>query len=74
MFIGSHAIDELTHAPWPFYLISARTVEIPPFSPEETRRLLTEPLRYSRLWKDDDPKRPRFAPGFWGEGGIERIH
>jgi len=49
-------------------------VEIPPFSPEETRRLLTEPLRHSRLWKDDDPKRPRFAPGFWGEGGIERIH
>lgn len=74
VFAGSHAIDELSHAPWPSYLISARTVEIPPFSPDETRRLLTEPLRYSRLWKDDDPKRPHFDPGFWGEGGIERIH
>jgi len=74
VFAGSHSIEELTHAPWPSYLISARTVEIPPFSPAETRRLLTEPLRHSRLWKDDDPRRPRFAPGFWGEGGIERIH
>jgi hypothetical protein len=74
VFAGSHAIDELRHAAWPSYLISARTVEIPPFSSEETRRLLTEPLRYSRLWKDNDPKRPRFEPRFWGMGGIERIH
>ena len=74
VFAGSHGIEELTHAPWPSYLISARTVEIPPFSPQETRRLLTEPLRHSRLWKDDDPRRPHFEPGFWGEGGIERIH
>ncbi len=22
----------------------------------------------------DDATRPRFTPGFWGEGGIERIH
>lgn len=35
---------------------------------------MTEPLRYSRLWAEDDPKRPRFEPAFWGEGGIERIH
>ena len=72
-FAGSRAIEELTHAPWSSYLISARTVEIPLFSLAETTRLLTEPLRYSKLWKDDDPKRPRFEPGFWGEGGMERI-
>ncbi len=74
VFAGSHAIAELAHAPWPSYLVSARTLEVPPFTQTETRRLLTEPLRYSSLWRGDDPKRPRFSPDFWGEGGIERIH
>jgi hypothetical protein len=74
VFAGSHTISELTHAPWSSYLVSARTLEVPPFTEAETRRLLTEPLRYSSLWQDDDPKRPRFSPGFWGDGGIERIH
>ncbi|HMU64888.1 MAG: hypothetical protein U1E82_03230 [Nitrosomonas sp.] len=73
-FAGSHSIEELNHAPWASYLISARTVEIPPFSEAETRRLLTEPLRYSLLWEKDDPKRPRLTADFWGEGGIEYIH
>lgn len=73
-FAGSHRIDELTNAPWTSYLVSARTVEIPPFEPEETRLLLTEPLKYSTLFKDHEAKRPRFQPGFWGPGGIERIH
>ncbi len=73
-FAGSHSIAELTHAPWTSYLVSARTVEIPLFELEETRLLLTEPLKYSTLWKDLESKRPRFQPGFWGDGGIERIH
>jgi uncharacterized protein len=73
-FAGSHAIDELAHAPWTSYLVSARTLEMTPFEPEETRLLLTEPLKYSSLWRDLETKRPRFAPGFWGEHGIERIH
>ena len=73
VFAGSHGLDELTHADWSSWLVSARTIEVPGFSLEETRRLLTEPLRHSALWAKDDPKRPRFAPGFWGEGGIERI-
>jgi hypothetical protein len=71
--VGSHAIEELTAAPWPSYLVSARTVEVPPFTTEETRLLLTEPLQYSTLWAKEDPSRPRFEPGFWGEGGIDRI-
>ena len=74
VFAGSHAIAELTHAPWSFYLVSARTLEVPPFTEAETRRLLTEPLRYSFLWRDDDSKRPRFSPEFWGDNGIEHIH
>lgn len=74
VFAGSHAITELTHAPWSSYLVSARTLEVPPFTEAETRRLLTEPLRYSSLWRDDDSKRPRFNPDFWGDDGIERIH
>ena len=26
------------------------------------------------MWEKDDPRRPRFEPEFWGEGGIERVH
>lgn len=73
IFAGSHDITELRHAEWPSYLVSARTIEVPLFTPEETRLLLTEPMKFSPLWQKDDPKRPRFAPEFWGEGGIERI-
>jgi hypothetical protein len=71
---GSHDITELTHAPWPSYLVSMRTIDVPLFTLDETRLLLTEPLRHSALWQTGDPRRPRFDPGFWGDGGIERIH
>ena len=76
IFAGSHEITELVHVPWTSYLVSARTVEVPLFSQQETRLLLTDPLKYSSLWRDDDPSRPRprFESGFWGEGGIERVH
>jgi hypothetical protein len=73
LFAGSHAIEELIHAEWPSYLISARTVEVPAFSEAETRLLLTEPMRHSRLFERDESKRPRFELGFWGENGIARI-
>lgn len=73
-FAGSHGIDELVHARWPSYLVSARTIEVTPFEPAETRLLLTEPLKYSSLWRASKTEPPRFEPGFWGEGGIERIH
>ncbi|MCP3957323.1 MAG: hypothetical protein GY719_05670 [bacterium] len=73
-FAGSHRIDELRNSPWTSYLISARTVEMPMFSPAETRLLLTEPLRYSPLWPKGDPSRPGFEPGFWGDNGIGYIH
>jgi hypothetical protein len=73
-FAGSHAIDELPNAPWTSYLVSVRTLEVIPFELKETRLLLTEPLAHSTLWKNLESDRPRFEPGFWGEGGIERIH
>ena len=75
-FAGSHEIDELKHAPWTSYLVSARTIEVPPFTEAETRLLLTEPLKSSTLWPKDDPSRPRpsFPAEFWGPDGIERIH
>ena len=73
MFAGSHEIEELTAAPWTSYLVSARTVEVPPFTEDETRLLLTEPLKHSTLWPSDR-ERPHFSPAFWGDGGIERIH
>jgi TIR domain len=74
IFAGSHHMSELIHARWTSYLVSARTIEVPLFTEEETRALLTDPLRYSPLWLPDDPKRPRFAASLWGENGIERIH
>ncbi|MBI1924512.1 hypothetical protein HYR99_09705 [Candidatus Poribacteria bacterium] len=74
MFAGSHEITELPHAGWTSYLVSARTIEVPAFTLAETRLLLTEPLKHSSLWLKDAPERPRFAPEFWGNGGIERIH
>ena len=73
-FAGSHNIDELKHATWSSYLVSARTVEVPLFSEQETRQLLTDPLRSSSVWKVDDPRRPVFPAEFWGNNGIERIH
>jgi hypothetical protein len=74
MFAGSHEITELPHATWTSYLVSARTVEVPFFTPAETCLLLTEPLKYSSLWLTVARQRPSFAAEFWGEGGIERIH
>jgi hypothetical protein len=74
VFAGHHHITELTHAPWSSYLVSVRTLEVPPFTEAETRLLLTDPLKYSPLWESDDPKRHPFGPAFWGDGSIERIH
>jgi hypothetical protein len=74
IFAGSHHITELEHADWTSYLVSARTIEIPLFTLAETRLLLTEPLKYSTLWPQDAPGRPRFDASFWGADGIDRIH
>ena len=74
LFAGSHALSELEHAEWSSWFVSLRTVELLPFSEAETRLLLTEPMRHSELWQDDEASRPRFDAAFWGEGGIERIH
>jgi hypothetical protein len=73
VFAGSHHITELKHAPWDSYLVSLRTIEVPPFSAAETRLLLTEPLKESPLYERSAP-RPRYNAGFWGEGGIDWIH
>jgi hypothetical protein len=73
LFAGSHEITELDHAEWTSYLVSARTIEVPPFSLDETRLLLTDPLKESPLFRKVG-QRPRFAPELWGAGGIERIH
>lgn len=74
MFTGSHGIEELTHAEWPSFFVSLRTVELGPFTAAETSLLLTDPLQRSELYRDHADQRPRFDAGFWGEGGIERIH
>jgi hypothetical protein len=73
LFAGSHQITELSHAEWTSYLVSARTIEIPFFTLDETRLLLTDPLKHSPLFQRAG-ERPRFAPELWGTGGIERIH
>ena len=73
LLAGSHGITELKNAEWPSYLVSARTIEIPPFTLDETRLLLTDPLKHSQLFAKAR-ERPRFNPEIWGPGGIERIH
>ena len=73
VFAGSHDLGELTCADWSSYFVSLRTIEVLPFAPEETRLLLTQPLKWSPLWGGREAKRPCFDPAFWGEGGIERI-
>lgn len=70
---GSRSPAELAGAPWTSYLVSANELVVPLFSLEETRELLTEPMKYSTLYKDP-AKRPRFEPSFWGERGIEKLH
>jgi len=74
VFAGSKEITELVKVRWTSYLVSTSTVEVPLFSEQETQLLLTEPLKYSSLWRKDNPNRPSFPLGFWGNGGIERIH
>ena len=51
----------------------ARTIEVPAFSLDETRLLLTDPLKHSPLFANAG-ERPRLAAELWGPGGIERIH
>ncbi len=72
IFAGNHDIDELVNAEWTSYLISARTIEVPLFSIDETRLLLTEPLRHSTFWAKDAVDRPCFSENLWGHNGIER--
>jgi hypothetical protein len=71
-FVGSRSLGELAHAEWPSFFVSLRTVEVTPFSADETLLLLTEPLKYSLLWKRPEDT-PRFT-SFWGTDGIKRIH
>ena len=53
--------------------MSARTVEIQPFSEEETRLLLTDPLKHSHYW-GERKDRPKPGTAFWGEAGPQRVH
>lgn len=70
IFAGSHEIHELKNAAWTSYLVSARTIEVPAFTEAETRLLLTEPMKHSSLWRNNEEKRPRFAASFCGEDAI----
>lgn len=76
VFAGSHEITQLTHAPWTSSLVSARTIEVPMFTAEETWLLLTEPLKHSGELPggEDRPPHSRYSAEFWGEGTIDRIH
>lgn len=74
VFVGRDRLEQMKNAPWTSYLLSARTLEVPPFSLDETRSLLTEPVKYSRDWTRSAEEPPTFPPSFWGHGGIERIH
>jgi len=61
-------------AHWSSYLVGLRSITVPRFTMDETRRLLTVPLAESRLWRARGEVAPHFDPRFWSDGGIERIH
>lgn len=73
LFAGSHHFTELRNVPWSSYLVSLRTIEVPPFTPQETNLLLTEPLKYSRSAHAREAGK-FYGLRFWGDGGIDRIH
>jgi hypothetical protein len=73
-FAGNKDITELTGADWTSYLISVRTLEVPLFTPDETRLLLTQPLKHSALQEEDKAKSALFWREFWGDDGITLIH
>lgn len=73
MFAGSHHFSELPNVRWSSYLVSLRTLDLPSFTPEETRLLLSQPLKHSRR-KEARTAVVTFGTGFWGEGGMDRIH
>ena len=66
LFAGSNDLSELRHAEWPSYFVSLRTIEVGPFSDAETRLLLTDPLRHSALFADDEARRPQVRPRLLG--------
>ncbi len=73
LLAGSAGLEELRHADWRSYLVSARTLEVGMFSEAQTHVLLTDPLAHSPLWAREDPNRPRFDAAFWGEHGPASI-
>ena len=73
LFAGSHHFSELPNLRWSSYLVSLRTIELPPFTPEETRLLLSQPLKHAR-GESAKAAAAIFGGGFWGEGGMDRIH
>jgi len=72
-FSGNADITELAGADWTSYLISVRTLEVPLFTPQEIRLLLTQPLQHSVLREEDKTKSALFWRDFWGDDGIKRI-
>ena len=66
LFAGSHDLSELHHAEWPSYFVSLRTIEVGPFSDAETRLLLTDPLRHSAIFADDESAPATVRPRLLG--------
>ena len=73
IFAGSHHFNDLPNVRWSSYLAHLKTEELPPFTLEETRLLLSQPLKHSRR-KEAQAAVAAFGTGFWGEGGMDRIH
>ncbi|RJQ69172.1 MAG: hypothetical protein C4519_21980 [Desulfobacteraceae bacterium] len=73
LFAGSHRFIDLPHVPWSSYLVSLRTIEVPPFTEAETRLLLTDPLQHARRPEAREGV-GMFGASFWEAGVVERIH
>lgn len=71
---GVHHFGDLTRARWSSYLTAFQTVEVRPFSPEETHQLLTDPLRHAAAFSGRTPPDADFFRDFWHAGAVERIY
>ena len=71
LFAGNRSFEELK-SPWAKYLISIRSISVGMFTVDETKMLLSDPMRYAQ--SEPDTNRARIPNETWGIKGAEEIH
>lgn len=72
---GTHRISELQQcALWASTFTACETVVVHPFKLEETRELLTDPLKFATAFGASELPEQQFFLTFWKPGMLEAIH